>query len=60
MVKKLSKLFSSSYYNGQIVSACQYNIGDRIFYVQKIYVEHIQNSGLVFYYFKNFYLPDLK
>ncbi|CAF1670420.1 unnamed protein product [Rotaria magnacalcarata] len=37
--------------NGEIVPAYQFQIGDRLFDVQEMYLEHIQNYGL---------LPDLK
>jgi len=33
--------------NGQIVLACQFLVGDRLFDVQEMYLEHIQNYGLV-------------
>ncbi|UJR29861.1 hypothetical protein I4U23_017409 [Adineta vaga] len=37
--------------DGQIVPAYQFHVGDRLFDVQEMYLEHIQNYGL---------LPDLK
>ncbi|CAF4764799.1 unnamed protein product, partial [Rotaria sp. Silwood2] len=37
--------------NGQIVPAYQFQIGDRLFDVQDMYLEHIQNYGL--YHTKN-------
>lgn len=33
--------------DGQIVPAYQFHVGDRLFDVQEMYLEHIQNYGLV-------------
>ncbi len=33
--------------NGQIVPAYQFYVGDKLFDVQEMYLEHIQNYGLV-------------
>jgi HrpA-like RNA helicase len=33
--------------NGHIVPAYQFNVGDKLFDVQEMYLEHIQNYGLV-------------
>ena len=49
-IDKLAKYFRQII-DGQIVPAYQFHVGDRLFDVQEMYLEHIQNYGL---------LPDLK
>ncbi|CAF1398035.1 unnamed protein product [Adineta steineri] len=49
-VEKLAHYFRQVI-NGQIVPAYKFHVGDRLFDVQEMYLEHIQNYGL---------LPDLK
>jgi HrpA-like RNA helicase len=43
--------------NGQIIPAYQFNVGDTLFDVQQMYLEHIQNYGIVifFYFIKIFF-----
>jgi len=45
-VDKLANYFREVI-NGEIVPAYQFNIGDRLFDVQDMYLEDIQNDGLV-------------
>ena len=45
-VEKLAHYFRQVI-NGQILPAYQFQVGDRLFDVQEMYLEHIQNYGLV-------------
>jgi HrpA-like RNA helicase len=45
-IEKLANYFRQVI-NGQIVPAYQFNVGDRLFDVQEMYLEHIQNYGIV-------------
>jgi HrpA-like RNA helicase len=45
-IDKLARYFRQVI-NGQIVPAYQFIVGDRLFDVQEMYLEHIQNYGLV-------------
>lgn len=49
-VDKLANYFRQVL-NGQIHPACRFTVGDQLFHVQEMYLEHIQNYGI---------LPDLK
>ncbi len=45
-IEKLANYFRQVI-NGQILPAYQFHVGDRLFDVQEMYLEHIQNYGLV-------------
>ncbi|CAF1173478.1 unnamed protein product [Rotaria sordida] len=45
-VEKLAHFFRQVI-NGQILLVYQFNVGDRLFDVQEMYLEHIQNYGLI-------------
>ncbi|CAF1468254.1 unnamed protein product [Rotaria sordida] len=50
-VDKLAQYFRQVI-NGQIAPACQFNVGDdRLFDVQEMHLEHIQNYGLICFFF---------
>jgi HrpA-like RNA helicase len=51
-VEKLANYFRQTI-NGQILPAYQFHVGDKLFDVQEMYLEHIQNYGPVsFFYFE--------
>jgi HrpA-like RNA helicase len=49
-IEKLANYFRQVI-NGQIIPAYQFHVGDRLFDVQEMYLEHIQNYGLVSFSF---------